>query len=112
MLRGIWVYFIGEIGVDGGGFWCEFYRFLVIIVCIMVGMLEGSDGRKVLMYNCVVIKVGKFKLLGMMVGMLMVDGGLGLLVFLEFVFYYIVKGIFWVGEVEDVFDFVVCKNFL
>lgn len=110
MSRGIRVHFIGESGVDVGGPRREFYRLLVTTACTMAGMLEGSDGRKVPMHNCAAIKTGKFKLLGMMAGMSMVDGGPGLPVFPESVFHYIAKGIPRVGEVEDVPDPVVRKN--
>lgn len=46
-------------------------------------------------------------MLGVMVWMFMIDGGLGFLVFVVLVFYYIVINSIVIGSVEDVLDFVV-----
>lgn len=67
--------------------------------------------KKIFSYNWVVLKVRKFVLLGLMVEMFMVDGGLGFLVFVVLVFYYIVIDSIVVGRVEDVLDFVVYYRF-
>ncbi|XP_068738220.1 G2/M phase-specific E3 ubiquitin-protein ligase-like [Montipora capricornis] len=102
--RGISVMLIGESGVDRGGPRREFYRLLVEAVCSTSGILEGSDGNKIPLHNCAALKVKKFFLLGVMAGMLMLDGGPGLPVFSASVFHYIATDSILCGSMEDVPD--------
>lgn len=110
MSKGIRVNFIGEPAVDGGGPRREFYRLLVEAACTASGLLEGSEGRKIPMHHCAALRAKKFKLLGIMAGLSMIDGGPGFPVFAAPVFNYIATDNPQEGELEDIPDPVVCMS--